>query len=88
MKDSGHNGANLLVYHPKAGLVFWGDGYNPPPGDDPRDPARTPEYGIDLYRNVMLRNLNVTRIAPAHTARAVPYDNLKKAIGVLPVDAE
>jgi glyoxylase-like metal-dependent hydrolase (beta-lactamase superfamily II) len=88
LKDSRHNVANLMVFLPKEGLLYYGDGYNPPPGADPRDPARTPEYGIDLYRNVLLRNLNVTRIAPAHTARAVPYDNLKKAIGVLPVDAE
>ncbi|HMI97035.1 MAG TPA: MBL fold metallo-hydrolase [Micropepsaceae bacterium] len=88
LKDSRHNAANLMVFLPKEGLLYYGDGYNPPPGPDPRDPARTPEYGIDLYRNVLLRNLNVTRIAPAHTARAVPYDNLKKAIGVLPVDAE
>jgi glyoxylase-like metal-dependent hydrolase (beta-lactamase superfamily II) len=88
LKDSRHNVANLMVFLPKEGLLYYGDGYNPPPGPDPRDPARTPEYGIDLYRNVLLRNLNVTRIAPAHTARAVPYDNLKKAIGVLPVDAE
>jgi hypothetical protein len=66
----------------------YGDGYSPPPpGPDPRDPARTPEYGIDLYRNVLLRNLNVTRIARP-SPPAVPYDNLKKAIGVLPVDAE
>jgi glyoxylase-like metal-dependent hydrolase (beta-lactamase superfamily II) len=88
LKDSRHNAANLMVFLPKEGLLYYGDGYNPPPGPDPRDPVRTPEYGIDLYRNVLLRNLNVTRIAPAHTARAVPYDNLKKAIGVLPVDAE
>jgi hypothetical protein len=30
----------------------------------------------------------VTRIAPAHTTRAVPFDNLKKAIGVMPLAAE
>jgi glyoxylase-like metal-dependent hydrolase (beta-lactamase superfamily II) len=88
MKDSGHNGANLIVYHPKAGLLFWGDGYNPPEGNDPRDFARTPEYGIDLYRNIMALNLNVKTIAPAHGAGAKPYDNLRKAIGVLAVDAE
>jgi glyoxylase-like metal-dependent hydrolase (beta-lactamase superfamily II) len=88
MKDSGHNGANMLVYHPKAGLLFWGDGYNPPPGNAPRDPARTPEYGIDLYRNILALHLNVKTIAPAHGAGAKPYENLLKAIGVLPVDAD
>jgi hypothetical protein len=33
-------------------------------------------------------NLNVKTIAPAHSTRAVPYDNLKKAIGVMPVSAD
>jgi hypothetical protein len=88
IKDSRHNVANLMVFSPKEGLLFYGDGYNPPPGDTVIDPARTPEFGIDLYRNVLLRNINVTRIAPAHTTRAVPYDNLKKAIGVMPLAAE
>jgi glyoxylase-like metal-dependent hydrolase (beta-lactamase superfamily II) len=88
IKDSKHNVANMMVFLPKEGLLYYGDGYNPPPGDNPVDPARTPEFGIDLYRNVLLRNINVTRIAPAHTTRAVPYDNLKKAIGVMPLAAE
>ena len=88
MKDSNHNGANMLVYHPKAGLLFWGDGYNPPEGNDPRDFARTPEYGIDLYRNINAFKLNVKTIAPAHGSGAKPYENLLKAIGVLAVAAE
>ena len=49
------------------------------------DPSRTPEFGIDLYRNITNLNLRVARIAPTHSNRAVPYDNLKKAIGILPV---
>ncbi len=81
----GHNGNNLLVYLPKEGIIFWGDGYNPPNGDDPRDFGRTPEYGIDLYRNIEQLGLKVKTIAPAHGAGARPYDNLKKAIGVIPV---
>src|SRR2546429_541036 len=85
LQNSGHNVATLIVYLPKEGLLYYGDGYNPPPGDNPIDPARTPEYGIDLYRNITLLNLNVKTIAPAHSTRAVPFDNLKKAIGVLPV---
>ena len=84
LQNSGHNAANLIAYLPAERLLFYGDGYNPPAGDDPRDPSRTPEYGIDLYRNVTQLNLNVARIAPAHSTRAVPYDNLKKAIGILP----
>ena len=50
MKGTSHNVANLLVFMPKEGLVFWGDGYNPPEGSDPRDFVRTPEQMIDLYR--------------------------------------
>jgi glyoxylase-like metal-dependent hydrolase (beta-lactamase superfamily II) len=84
LQDSCHNSATLIAYLPAERLLYYGDGYNPPAGDDPRDPSRTPEYGIDLYRNITRLNLNVARIAPAHSARAVPYENLKKAIGILP----
>ena len=87
LQNSGHNVATLIVYLPKEGLLYYGDGYNPPPGDNPIDPSRTPEYGIDLYRNVTLLNLNVKTIAPAHSTRPVPFDNLKKAIGLLPVQS-
>jgi len=83
VKESGHNVGMIIAYLPKERLVYWGDGYNPPAGDDPRDPARTPEYGIDLYRNITQLNLNVDRLAPAHGAGARPFDNLKKAIGLI-----
>lgn len=83
MKNTGHNGANLLVYMANPGIVFWGDGYNPPPGDNPIDPARTPEYGIDLVRVIADNNLNVKTIAPAHGAGSRPFDNLKKAVGLM-----
>ena len=68
MKGTSHNVANLLVFMPKEGLVFWGDGYNPPEGNDPRDLARTPEQMIDLYRVITMNNLDVKTIAPAHGA--------------------
>ena len=84
MTKTGHHGANLIVYLPKGGVVYWGDGYNPPPGDDPRDPSRTPEYGIDLYRTIEQRKLAVRTIAPAHGAGVRPYDSLKRAIGLIP----
>lgn len=85
MAGTSHNVANLLVYMPKEGLVFWGDGYNPPEGSDPRDIVRTPEQMIDLYRVITSNNLDVKTIAPAHGAGARPFDNLKKAIGLLPL---
>jgi glyoxylase-like metal-dependent hydrolase (beta-lactamase superfamily II) len=85
MKGTSHNVANLLVYMPAQKLLFWGDGYNPPAGDDPRDPARTPEQMIDLYRIITMHNLDVKTIAPAHGFGPKPYDNLKKAIGLIPL---
>ena len=84
MKGTSHNVANLLVYMPKEKLLFWGDGYNPPQGNDPRDLARTPEQAIDLYRVITMNNLDVQTIAPAHGFGPKPFDNLKKAIGLLP----
>jgi glyoxylase-like metal-dependent hydrolase (beta-lactamase superfamily II) len=85
MKGTSHNVANLLVYMPAEKLLFWGDGYNPPAGDDPRDPVRTPEQMIDLYRVITMNNLDVKTVAPAHGSGAKPYDNLKKAIGLVPL---
>jgi len=85
MKGTSHNVANLLVYMPREGLVFWGDGYNPPEGTEPRDLARTPEQAIDLYRIITMNNLDVKTIAPAHGFGPKPFDNLKKAIGLIPL---
>jgi len=81
LQGSGHNAATLIAYLPKERILMYGDGYNPPPGDDPRDPTRTPEYGLDLYNNVQRLKLNPARIAPVH-GRVVPFENLKIAIGV------
>ncbi len=85
MKGTSHNVANLLVYMPAEKLLFWGDGYNPPQGDDPRDVVRTPEQMIDLYRIITMNNLDVKTIAPAHGFGPKPFDNLKKAIGLIPL---
>jgi hypothetical protein len=81
LQNSGHNAATLIAYLPAERILMYGDGYNPPPGDDPRDPTRTPEYGMDLINNVQRLKLNVARIAPVH-GRVVPFDNMKKALGV------
>jgi hypothetical protein len=81
LKDSGHNTATLIAYLPKERILMYGDGYNPPPGDDPRTPDRTPEYGMQLYDNVQRLKLNPARIAPVH-GRVVPFENMKIAIGV------
>ena len=81
LKESGHNTATLIAYLPKERILMYGDGYNPPPGDDPRTPDRTPEYGLQLYENVQRLKLNPARIAPVH-GRVVPFDNMKVAIGL------
>jgi len=81
LQDSGHNTATLIVYLPKERILLYGDGYNPPAGEDPRDPTRTPEYGLDIWENVQRLKLNPARIAPVH-GRVVPFENLKIAIGV------
>jgi glyoxylase-like metal-dependent hydrolase (beta-lactamase superfamily II) len=81
LKDSGHNTATLIAYLPKERILMYGDGYNPPPGDDPRTPDRSPEYGLQLYENVQRLKLNPARIAPVH-GRVVPFENMKIAIGV------
>lgn len=83
MKGTSHHVANMIVFMPRHGLVYWGDGYNPPAGD-PRDPARTPEQAIDLYRVITANNLDVKTIAPAHGAGPKPFDYLKKHIGLIP----
>jgi glyoxylase-like metal-dependent hydrolase (beta-lactamase superfamily II) len=83
MKGTSHNVANLIVYMPNEKLVFWGDGYNPPEGNDARDFVRTPEQAADLYRVITTNNLDVRTIAPAHGAGAKPFDNLKKQIGLI-----
>jgi glyoxylase-like metal-dependent hydrolase (beta-lactamase superfamily II) len=85
MKGTSHNMYNLLVYLPNEKLVYWGDGYNPPEGNDPRDTARTPEQMIDLYRVITQNKLDVKTIAPAHGAGPKPYENLLKAIGLMPL---
>ena len=85
MQGTSHNVANLMVYMPKEGLLYWGDGYNPPVGNDPRDFGRTPEQMIDLYRVITMNHLDVKTIAPAHGSGAKPFDDLKKAIGLIPL---
>jgi len=84
MKDTSHNMYNLIVYLPQEKLAFWGDGYNPPEGNEARDLARTPEQAIELVRVITMNNLDVRTIAPAHGVAPKPFDNLKKAAGLLP----
>ena len=82
-ETAGTTRRTLIAYLPKERILMYGDGYNPPAGDDPRDPTRTPEYGLQLYETVQRLKLNPSRIAPVH-GRVVPFENLKIAIAGSP----
>lgn len=78
--DNGHNPYLLIGYLPSEQVVLYGDMYNPPPGDDPRDLVRTNEYAENLYDNIANRlKLSVGTLVPVH-GRAVSFENLKRAI--------
>lgn len=75
----------LIGYLPNEKILLYGDMYNPPAGNDPRDLARIKEYAANLYENIANRlKLDVKLIAPIH-GLPVPFDNLKKAIGLIPL---
>lgn len=85
LKGNGHNPYLLIGYLPSEKIVLYGDMYNPPAGSDPRDLARTNEYAENLYDNIVNRlKLDVRLLSPIH-GLPVPLDNLKKAIGLLPL---
>ncbi len=85
LQGNGHNPYILIGYLPAEKILLYGDMYNPPAGSDPRDLARTNEYADNLYDNVANRlKLDVRLIAPVH-GLPVPFDNLKKAIGLVPL---
>jgi hypothetical protein len=82
---NGHNPYILIGYLPAEKILLYGDMYNPPAGNDPRDVARTNEYADNLYDNVANRlKLDVRLLAPIH-GLPVPFDTLTKAIGLLPL---
>ena len=58
LKDSGHNTATLIAYLPKERILMYGDGYNPPAGDDPRSPIARRSTRLQLYENVQRLKLN------------------------------
>jgi glyoxylase-like metal-dependent hydrolase (beta-lactamase superfamily II) len=85
LQGNGHNPYLLIGYLPAEKILLYGDMYNPPAGSDPRDLARTNEYADNLYDNIVNRfKLDVQTLAPIH-GLPVPFDNLKKAIGKMPL---
>lgn len=82
MKDTSHAKYNLIVFIPEEGLAYWGDGYNPPAGNNPLDVARTPEQGIDIYRVIKMNKIDVKTIAPAHGAGPKPFSYFLMGMGL------
>ena len=70
-----HHSGQLIAYLPKERILMYGDGYNPPAGDEIRTPERGPEFAAQLVQKVNELKLNPERIAPVH-GRVVPYKNL------------
>ncbi len=78
---SGHNTGQLIAYLPKERILMYGDAYNPPAGDDIRNPERGPEYAVQMVQRIQELKLNPERIAPVH-GRVVPYKNLLMAFNL------
>jgi glyoxylase-like metal-dependent hydrolase (beta-lactamase superfamily II) len=70
-----HHSGQLIAYLPKERILMYGDGYNPPAGDEIRTPERGPDYAAQLVQKVNELKLKPERIAPVH-GRVVPYKNL------------
>lgn len=75
LANHGHHTGQLIAYLPKERILMYGDGYNPPAGDQIRTPERGPEFAAQLVEKVQQLKLNPERIAPVH-GRVVPYRNL------------
>ena len=77
-----HHSGQLIAYLPKERILMYGDGYNPPAGDEIRTPERGPDYAQQLVDKVHEFKLNPDRIAPVH-GRVVPYKNLLVAFNLV-----
>ena len=78
-----HHSGQLIAYLPKERILLYGDGYNPPAGDDIKTPERGPEYAAQLVDAINGLKLKPERIAPVH-GRVVPYRNLLIAFDLEP----
>jgi len=81
LDNSGHHTGQLIAYLPKERILMYGDGYNPPAGNEIRTPERGPEFALQMYDKIQQLKLNPARIAPVH-GRVVPFDNFKIAWGI------
>jgi len=78
---SGHHTGQLIAWLPKERILLYGDGYNPPAGDEIRNPERGPDYAAQMVQRIQELKLNPERIAPVH-GRVVPYKNLLTAFNL------
>jgi glyoxylase-like metal-dependent hydrolase (beta-lactamase superfamily II) len=81
LPNHGHHTGQLIAYLPRERILMYGDGYNPPAGDEIRTPERGPDYAAQLAQRVRELKLNPERIAPVH-GRVVPYRNLLMAFNL------
>jgi glyoxylase-like metal-dependent hydrolase (beta-lactamase superfamily II) len=81
LDNSGHHTGQLIAYLPKERILMYGDGYNPPAGNEIRTPERGPEFALQMYAKIQQLKLNPERIAPVH-GRVVPFENFKIAWGI------
>lgn len=79
--NHGHHTGQIIAYLPKERILMYGDGYNPPAGDDIRVPERGPEFAAQMVERIKELKLNPERIAPVH-GRVVPYRNLLMAFNL------
>ena len=87
LQGSGHASGLIMAYLPKERILIYADQYNPPAGNDPRDPNTTAEYRQNLYDNIQRLTLDPVQMASVH-GRVVPLDNLKKALGLIPATSQ
>ena len=79
--NHGHHTGQIIAYLPQERILMYGDGYNPPAGDDIRVPERGPEFAAQMVERIKELKLNPERIAPVH-GRVVPYRNLLMAFNL------
>ena len=62
-------------------MLLYGDGYNPPAGDEIRTPERGPDYAAQIVARINELKLKPEWIAPVH-GKVVPYRNLLVAFNL------
>ena len=73
--------ARRLVVVPRERILMYGDAYNPPAGDDIRNPERGPDYAVQIVQRIQELKLSPERIAPVQ-GRVVPDKDLLMAFNL------